>query len=279
MFGIFEELLREMSGRVVEGLNQIMRYQIDFMFYAERHVPIHGISGLLSGAIRISSAFALSLLVLYFLKKGFDTYVLWSAGDADQDAGTLLVRFVSALGVISLFPVLYGYLAKETADLATRIATKLTGDGSTMPQFLFPALSGSIGFLESILLLIAAIMFFLLFLQFFKKGLELIVLRIGLPIAACGLLSADGGAFPAYLQMFIKAALTTFVQLVLFRLFLALIAGGTLDVTSLVWAIAALSLSLKTPQLIQQFIIPTARGSGGAVMGSMFRLASLLRRR
>lgn len=280
MFGIFEGLLSELGKHVVEGLNQLMLFQFNFIFFAEKYVPVPGMLAFFQGAMKVSSLFSISLLVLLFLKKGFDTYVLWTAGDADQDTVSLLVRFITAIATISLFPILYEFLARETSQLALRFVEQLSNEGEATLRLVVPEIAGKEGgFVSWCLYFVAVIMFVLLFFQFFKKGLEMIVLRIGLPLAACGLIASDGGVFPAYLQMFTKSAITILIQLVLFRIFVLFLSYGADDLHALIWAIACLGLSLKTPQLVQQFVVPTARGGGGGVMSGLTRLAMLLRRR
>lgn len=65
----------------------------------------------------------LSLIVLKFLKKAFDIYVLWTDGDPDADPFLLLTNFVRAVGTALVFQWVYGLfvdicqeLTKEDVD-------------------------------------------------------------------------------------------------------------------------------------------------------------------
>ena len=54
--------------------------------------------------------FGVSLIILKFLKKGFECYVMWTDGDPDSEPIQLIIRFVQAIAVAVCFPVMYGWL-------------------------------------------------------------------------------------------------------------------------------------------------------------------------
>ena len=78
-------------------------------------------ASIVSGLFDYFYGVGMSLLVLKFLYKGFNTYILWSDGDPDSEPITLLTGFVSAMFIATSFPTLYGWLAeiinKATNDI------------------------------------------------------------------------------------------------------------------------------------------------------------------
>ena len=85
---------------------------VSVAFYAESYMT----SGILTGTTLDFTALfdlffnlGIALIVLKFLKKGFDVYVLVETdGDPDLDPLTYVVSFLRALVVTISFPILYG---------------------------------------------------------------------------------------------------------------------------------------------------------------------------
>ena len=50
------------------------------------------------------------------------------------------------------------------------------------------------------------------------RGLEMLILRIGLPIACAGLLDSDKGVFAPYMKKFFQSTVTIIVQIALVKL-------------------------------------------------------------
>ena len=64
----------------------------------------------------VSYGFGISLIILKFLKKAFDIYVLWTDGDPDADPFLLLTNFVRAVGTALIFQWLYGLFVDNKHD-------------------------------------------------------------------------------------------------------------------------------------------------------------------
>ena len=65
--------------------------------------------------------FGVSLIILKFLKKGFECYVMWTDGDPDSEPVYLVTRFIQAVAVAVCFPVLYGWMADITMGLTDEL--------------------------------------------------------------------------------------------------------------------------------------------------------------
>lgn len=113
------------------------------------------------------------------------------------------------------------------------------------------------GLFSGILCIVLLIMLLLLYFQFLGRGIELFVLKMGLPIAAVGLLDSDKGVFAGYIKKFFMIGFTVVVQIALTKITLLLIFSG-----NLINAIAMIGIALKTPKLLNEWLI-TAGGSGG----------------
>ena len=73
----------------------------------------------------ITYGVGISLIVLKFLKKAFDIYVLWTDGDPDADPFLLLTNFVRAVGTALIFQWLYGIFVDICRDITNQIMTSI----------------------------------------------------------------------------------------------------------------------------------------------------------
>lgn len=110
----------------LEGLfdflgNEMLNGIVPLALHAEDYMSGLGISGF-DTLFNIFLDFGISLIILKFLKKGFEIYVLWTDGDADADADPvqLLTNFFRAMAIALTFPILYGWLAEIVADMSDK---------------------------------------------------------------------------------------------------------------------------------------------------------------
>ena len=89
------------------------------------------------------------------------------------------------------------------------------------------------------------------------KGIELLVMRIAIPIASIGLLNSDGGVFPDYIRTFLMTAFTLVIQLSLVNLSIV-----TLVMNKLVYGIAIAVVAVNTPMMMSKY---TIRPSGSPI--------------
>ena len=221
--------------------------------YLDTLLGTNGISGIFD----IFFALGVSLIVLKFLKKGFERYILWTEGDADADPLILLTGFFKALAVAISFPTMYSWLAEVISDLTSQLITTIAGDMKTDFSLIVTGISTA-GIFTGIISLIFFICFFMLYIQFLTRGLEILILRVGLPLACVGLMDNDNGVFRSYIQKFFQSTIAVVVQIVLAKLGVALMLN-----THVFWGLAALILALRTPKFIQEFLIISNSQSGG----------------
>lgn len=207
--------------------------------------------------------FGVSLIILKFLKKGFECYVLWTDGDPDSDPTYLVIRFIQAIVVAVSFPVLYGWLADITQSLTDQLMTAIGAATNYDWQAWVNGIS-SLGIVTAIFGLIFVVCYFCLYFQFLMRGLEIMILRIGLPLACVGLLDNDKGIFSSYINTFFKSTLSVVVQICLCKLGVGMMMNVGVNM-NIFWGIACMVLAIKTPKFLSDFMVPTGGGGSGVV--------------
>jgi len=230
---------------------------VDICLKAETYMASLSGTDWFSTVYSVLFSFGVSLIVLKFLKKGFETYVLWTEGDPDADPILLLTNFIKAMFVAIAFPTMYGWMVTIVIDLNDKLL-KAIGLGTDMSLAILTSAIESLGIFTAIVSLVWFIMFCILYIQFLARGLEMIVLRLGVPIACVGLLDSDKGIFGAYIKKFFQSLTTIVVQISLAKLSIALMVNQ-----HLFWGIACILMAMRTPKFLQEFMLVTGSGSGG----------------
>lgn len=205
---------------------------------------------------QIFFALGITMIVVKFLKRGFECYVGWSEGDPDSDPVQLVVHFIRALAVAVCFPVLYGWLVDGVTDMTNQLITAI-GDATVPTLSTVVAGIATQGLFFSLTALIFFIMLFVLWVQFIARGLEIVVLRCGMPWACMGLIDSDKGIFGTYMKRLFQSVLTVIVQVSLVKLSIGLMVN-----LHGFWAIACLMMSMKTPKLLQDFLMSYGPSGG-----------------
>ena len=174
----------------------------------------------------VSYGFGISLIILKFLKKAFDIYVLWTDGDPDADPFLLLTNFVREVGTALIFQWLYQIFVDICRDITDQIMSAISQ--GTSPTIEWVNAITSMGIVPAIAGLIFLICYLILLFSFMARGIEMMVMKIGVPLACVGLLDNDKGVFRAYINQFVKAFITTIVQIMLVKIGLSLMLNATM---------------------------------------------------
>lgn len=194
-------------------------------------------------------------------------YVAWSA-DPDTDPLDLVTNFIRAMVVALSFPILYEWLATVVEDLTDKLLVTLSGSlDDSFAQGLMAL--ASLNLFNAILSLVFFICFFLLYIQFLMRGFEILILRLGMPIACVGLIDSNKGVFAGYLNKFFQSTLSVVVQIALCKMALGLMING-----HIFWGIAGIMLSLKTPKFLQEVILT---GGGGVSMNTVYHTTQMVK--
>lgn len=220
------------------------------------------------------ASIGITLIVVKFLKKGFDMYVLWTDGDADADPLQLVINFVRAMIVALTFTFLYTWFTEIildiTGDILTSIGLFENIDGSQLNSW-FTGVTGNAGQLVLSTItgyVIFFIMYIILYIKLIGIGFEMLILRIGVPLACVGLMDADKGVFKTYIQKFFQVSITIMVQVTMMKLALSLLIAGH-DI----WGLAGVYFAISTPKFIREFLIFTG---GGGITNNIYSGARLV---
>jgi hypothetical protein len=231
---------------------------VPMVLYSEKYMDTLLGTNAIQPIFDIFFAFGISLIILKFLKNGFNKYILWHDGDASDEPSTLFIGFLKALAIAICFPTMYGWLATIIEDMSNELILLISGG---MPISFETVIAGiaSAGLFTGIVSLIFFICFFALYLQFLTRGLEIMILRIGLPLACIGLMDrADSNVFKTYIQKFFQSTLAVLVQITLAKLGVGLMLNA-----HVFWGVASMLLAIRTPKFIQEFLIISSSQGGG----------------
>ena len=228
-------------------IDGLMEGIIPLTLYAEQYMSTLAGVDLFQSLFDIVFGFGVSLIVLKFLKKGFETYVLWSDGDADEEPIAILTNFFKAMAVAICFPTMYDWLATIVEEMSNKM-------------------------LEAIGLATAYDwVYFILYFQFLMRGLEILILRVGIPLACVGLIDNDKGVFKPYMSKFFQSALSVVIQVSLAKLGVGLMMN-----MHIFWGVACMILAVRTPKFLQDFLITTGGGGGGAIVNNAYHSVRLV---
>lgn len=258
-----EKLLTNLIGTIIgsadSSINDVFNNLIDMCFNSELYITqILGNEVInLDGLKQIILGFSISLIVLKFLKKGFDTYILWTEGDNDTPPLNFIGYFIRALVIAVSFPILYEWLIGVSKDLAVQVMTALNMSEqysiiSSLTSWTF------LNLFSAIFALVALVMVFLLYIQFIMRGVEMLILKLGFPLACVGLVDSDKGVFAPYMRKFFQSIVTVIVQIALTKLAILLIATA-----QIIQATAVLLVALRTPKFLSEFMLTTNGGTTG----------------
>lgn len=223
-----------------------------------------------SSAVSVMYDIGISLMILKFLKKGFEVYVLWSDGDPDMEPLQLLINFIKAIAVAIGFRPVYNIFVDVLKEAIAKCVSEYNISQSVYDF-------GSLGLINGIILIIVFIMFVILYAKSIMLGINMLVLNIGMPIACTGLLDNDKGVFKNYFMVYVKTFLTVLIQVVLSKigLYIAISSAGVgslfssnFDILKVFLGLACTIVALGTPKLLSEFLVPSA--PGGGIMNKMY---------
>lgn len=274
---VLDTILIDLINSFIEGagelLNDILVNLTEIVFYSERDFTSLTGNALDFGSIfDLFLNFAVSLIILKFLKKGFDIYIGWYDGDKDANPVNLAVNFARAIITALSFSFLYGVLVDIVKDFMENSLFALVSLGTSdnlaevimnlFGNVLFWAISG----------LVLVICYCILWIKFLVLGVEMLVLRMGFPLACIGLLDSDKGVFAPYLKKLFTICMTAVVQIFLLRLSLVMIGSA-----HMVWGLAFCFGAMKTPKMLNDFMFAYSSGGLQGALSTGYYLSSIVR--
>ena len=257
MESILTGLISSIIGGADNVINSAFNGLMDMCFKGEEYLSSNFGSQVIdfSNLKALILSLSISLIVLKFLKKGFDMYVMWTDGESDTPPLTYIVYFVRAIVVAICFSVLYDWIIDIAISFGQNILSAMNlADNISLTTII--ANIATTGLFNAIVALIGLILLFVLYIQFLMRSLEMFILKLGFPLACVGLVNPDGGVFKSYSEKLFKSVLTVLVQIILCKISIVLIFN-----VKLLFAISAIIMAIKTPKFIQEFML--GGGTGG----------------
>lgn len=232
-------------------------------------------------------AFAISLVGILAVKQLFSIYILTTDGDPDMDPLDILTRVCVSIAVIVCGNDLLNYgikmagvmakdalgqitIKKTIADTFTQIITVLVG--SNTPQMI----------VYLILLLISLISLIIFVLKAAKRGAELMLISILLPIMACDLITTSKERWNSFFTVIMTTIFGYIIQLVCFTIFEVLFAkiGTSLNPKYMIASAAWILLVLSAPKWLDKFAYTSGIGNmaKGGARSATFIIPSMLRK-
>lgn len=258
-----DKLITELLISIIESADNAINYAfdnlIDLCFNAEDYLTqILGLEVINFDSLKsIILSFAISLIVLKFLKKGVEMYISWTDGSADTPIHIYILYFVRSIIVILVFPLLYDIFVSVGKDFSNDIMQALNITNQEALTQNLATISG-VGIFTALLGVIDLIMLILLYVQALMRGVEMFVLKISFPIFCTGLLDSNKGIFAPYIKKFFQSVFTIILQIALAKIVVLLISTG-----QLIMSVATLLVALRTPKFLQEFVLLSGNGSSG----------------
>lgn len=282
MTKILEALLTDFFKDAFPIADVLFSQLINIVFFVENHISDGSIFQntimdssrseiFFDNLFGVTTGFGISLLIFKFLKKIFDTYILGSDGDSTVSVENILIGFCKGLVIIFSFNWLYGVFVKISVELINEMLDAVGAVTVISLLEIFEQFFLGGGIFMLLALLVFFICYLLLVFQFIKRGLEMLLLRLGIPLACVGLIDSDNGVFAPYIKLFIQNSVTVLIQLTMIRLGFGVTVNG-----NIFFGIGAMIMGIKTPQFLQQFMLGV--GCSSINMMSINQTASMVSR-
>ena len=236
-------------------LNSIFNSMLNLVFFIERELMYIPQGAILPQAkidfnaiYQVVFNFATYLLVIVFIAKAVKTYFMMREGDNEQNPIQLVIGMLKAVIVMICFKEIYTIGVGIVAEFLNSILNVMPIQNTNLAEALSSNIQG--GIFTAVACLVLLICWLLLICQFIMKGIELLVMRIGIPFASIGLLNSDGGVFPDYVRSFLMTAFTLVIQLALLNVSII-----TLLTNKLIYGIAIAVVAVNTPMIMSKYMV------------------------
>ena len=261
MADMLVELIEKFIGGSEATLNSLFNNMMNLVFFIERELG--GITVADGKYINFNSIYetifnyAIFLLVIVFITKAIKIYFMMREGDSEQNPFQLCIGMMKAVIVMICFKEVYYIFVGIVGEFLNSILNTMQIQGTNLAEALTGNMGG--GIFTAVGCLVLLIVWLILICQFIMKGIEILVMRLGIPFASIGLLNTDEGVFPEYIRSFLMTAFTLVVQLALLNLSIL-----TLVNQHLIYGIAIAIVSVNTPMILGKYMIKP----GGSVINS-----------
>lgn len=256
MVNAIVDLIQSFIGGSFDTLKGLLQNMANMVFYIEKELALasDGLQGFdFNNIFRVVYVFASLLLIMIFIKKLIETYFFWQSGDPDTNPVQVVVRFIKAIVIMICFGWCYDIFITIMNEFLKALSNGIVAPNQDIGTLLQSQMQG--GIFTAIACLFMLILLLSIIFQFITRGLEMLILRIAIPLACVGLINSDGGAFTGYIKKFMQNTFTVIIQVILVQLAILLMANG-----QMIYAIATGLVATRTPAMLNEFMISSSAG-------------------
>ena len=270
MADMLVELIESFIGGSEATLNSLFKSMVNLVFHIERELSnLELADGSFINFNKIYEtifSFAIYILIIVFISKAIKIYFMMREGDAEENPIQLMIGMIKAVIIMICFKEIYNIFVGIVQEFLNGILSNMTVQGTNLAEILTGNMGG--GIFTAVACLVLLIVWLILICQFIMKGIEILVMRLGIPFASIGLLNSDNGVFTEYVRDFLLTAFTLVVQLGLLNLSILALVNG-----HLIYGIAIAIVSVNTPMMLGKFMIRP----NGSLINSMGNTARSIR--
>jgi len=272
------ELIQNFISGSESTLNSIFNSMLNLVFFIERELMYIPQGAILAQAkvdfnaiYQVVFNFATYLLVIVFIAKAIKTYFMMREGDNEQNPVQLVIGMLKAVIIMICFKEIYTIGVGIVEEFLNSILSVMPLKNTNLAEALSNNIQG--GIFTAVACLVLLICWLLLICQFIMKGIELLVMRIGIPFASIGLLNSDGGVFPDYIRSFLMTAFTIVIQLALLNVSIL-----TLLTNKLIYGIAIAIVAVNTPMIMSKYMVKPSASPVHAIGNTARSMRALMSR-
>lgn len=184
------EMLVELIQNFISGsettLNSVFSSMLNLVFHIERELSNLKVA---DGSFIDFNAiyqtifnYAIYILVIVFIAKAIKIYFFMHDGDPEQNPIQLAIGMVKAVIVMICFKEIYDIFVGIVQEFLNNILNHLTLQGTNLAEMLSNNMGG--GIFTAVACLVLLIVWLILICQFIMKGIEILVMRLGIPFAS-----------------------------------------------------------------------------------------------
>ena len=272
------ELIQNFISGSESTLNSIFNSMLNLVFFIERELMYIPQGAILAQAkvdfnaiYQVVFNFATYLLVIVFIAKAIKTYFMMREGDNEQNPVQLVIGMLKSVIIMICFKEIYTIGVGIVEEFLNSILSVMPLKNTNLAEALSNNIQG--GIFTAVACLVLLICWLLLICQFIMKGIELLVMRIGIPFASIGLLNSDGGVFPDYIRSFLMTAFTIVIQLALLNVSIL-----TLLTNKLIYGIAIAIVAVNTPMIMSKYMVKPSASPVHAIGNTARSMRALMPR-
>lgn len=184
------DMLVELIQKFIDGseatLNSLFKSMVNLVFYIERELNAIQVQGGMkidfNGIYQVIFSYACFILVVVFISKLIKTYFLQSDGDSEKSPIHIVIGMLKAVIIMICFKEVYDIFIGITSNFLNSILGAMPVKTVSLAQALSNNIAG--GIFTAVACLVLLITWLVLICQFIMKGIEILLMRMGIPFAS-----------------------------------------------------------------------------------------------